>query len=83
MFESVEPKTILTIITYLLAYAIDPAIMTISFNEYLKPKLKNKHLNFLLCFGSLYILICIKQGIILLGDVNMGGNLADSVKYFV
>lgn len=83
MSGAVEPKTILIIITYLLAYAIDPAIVAISFNEYLKPKVKNRFLNFLLCFGSLYILVCIKQEMILLGDASKGYRIAPLILIYI
>ena len=80
---AVEPKTILIIITYLLAYAIDPAIVAISFNEYLKPKVKNRFLNFLLCFGIEYILVCIKQEMLLLGDDIIGSKLAPLILIYI
>lgn len=83
MSGAVEPKTILIIITYLLAYAIDPAIVAISFNEYLKPKVKNRFLNFLLCFGIEYILVCIKQEMFLLGDANIGSILAPLILIYI
>lgn len=83
MSGAVEPKTILIIITYLLAYAIDPAIVAISFNEYLKPKVKNRFLNFLLCFGIEYILVCIKQEMLLLGDDIIGSKLAPLILIYI
>ena len=65
MFGMTEGKFLITLSIYLLAYAIDPFIITVTFTRLLKPKCKSRLCNVLLCFGGTYILICIKQAMFL------------------
>ncbi|SET22373.1 LytTr DNA-binding domain-containing protein [[Clostridium] polysaccharolyticum] len=56
-----QGKLILTVIIYLAAYAIDPVLLTSSFNFFLRPRSKSKQCCVRICFWGTYIIILVKQ----------------------
>lgn len=69
-------KLIVTVITYLIAYAIDPFIFTVVFDMFFKSKRQDKYLTSAFTFISLYLLICIKQALYLFTDTSYGSFMA-------
>lgn len=72
MFGMSEGKFILTAITYLVSYAIDPFILMSVYTSLLKPKIRSKFLNMLLTFGGVYVVVCIKQGLFFYSNFDYG-----------
>lgn len=72
MFDMSCWKLILTIVTYLVAYAIDPLILTVIYIKFLQPRYKSKVFNISICFFGTYIFMIAKQLVFFFADINPG-----------
>lgn len=83
MYGVAQGKLLLTILLYVIAYAIDPLIITVVFSKLLKPKHTSKWYNGILCFGGIYSLIWIKQALFFGADSNSANRITSFIFIYI